>query len=111
MLNSLNNKFFIFLAFFIFVTAGVILLTGCSDKNVINEEKFVSIYTDLVIAGDTTSIKNNHKLLSLILKKHNVTLKKYKATINYYNESEENWRDFFDKVTAKVEEIRKKRKK
>ena len=44
-----------------------------------------------------------------VLKKHNVSLAQYQATVDYYNKDPERWQTFFKKVLAEVDSMRIKR--
>ena len=58
--------------------------TGCSNK--INEDKFILVYSDLVIAQDTLGGKVSQEAVkNTIFKKYNITEKNYNETLNYYN--------------------------
>jgi Domain of unknown function (DUF4296) len=87
------------------------LLPSCSNKKVIEENKFVNIYSDLVIAQDT--IPSNPPVFSSekqkIFARYNVTSEEYKNTIDYYNQNSEKWKDFFDKVTAHLQSLKEKK--
>lgn len=75
----------------------IIIFPGCLNSGKIDEDKFVIVYTDILIAQDTstTSLKD---LKKQILKKHGETEESYQKTIKYYNEDIARWEDFFDKV-------------
>ncbi|HSP88987.1 MAG TPA: DUF4296 domain-containing protein [Ignavibacteriaceae bacterium] len=87
-----------------------ILINNCSDNKIIEQDKFVLIYSDMLIAQDTVSIdeKGADSLKLSIFKKHNVTKNDYEKTIEYYNEDLERWEEFFDKVTAHISELKTK---
>ncbi len=100
-----HSPIILFLLLFLFGSWWV--LSGCSDDKIIEEDKLVLIYTDLLIARDTVSL-NDKGLDSLrlsVLKKHNVSEKEYDETIKYYNEDSKRWEVFFDKVTAHLESL------
>lgn len=89
----------------------IFFLSSCSDNKVITEDKFVKIYSDLVIAQDTipknVTVFNSTK--QKIFKKYNVTSEQYKSTIEYYNKNYERWKNFFAKVTAHIESMKGKK--
>ncbi len=87
----------------------LILFSGCSKDNILNENQFVKVYADIIITQDTTSLKNASidSVKEIIFKKHNITAQEYNATINYYNQSPEKWGEFFKKAVAYVEELKK----
>jgi hypothetical protein len=83
-------------------------LSACSNKKVIEENKFVKVYSDLVIAQDT--IPNNPSTFNSekqkIFARYNVSSEEYKNTIEYYNQNYEKWKDFFDKVTTHIQSLK-----
>lgn len=86
----------------------LIIPSGCNNQDIIEEDKMVLIYTDLLIAQDTTSSNiDTESLRTSVLRNHNVTEDEYTRTIEYYNEDIERWEIFFDKVTAHLESFSK----
>lgn len=87
-------------------------LSNCSNNEVIEEDKFIKIYTDIIIAQD--SIENDpEKLDSLrseVFKKYNIDQIQYEKTIEYYNEDPERWKSFFEKTIAYIETLKSKAK-
>ena len=81
------------------------LFSSCSDDNKIKEEKFIKIYTDLVIAKDTSKIKTA-ELKSIIFKKYEVSNTDYENTLKYYNEDPRRWDEFFKKTIDYVQKAR-----
>jgi hypothetical protein len=85
--------------------------SGCHQNKIIDEEKFIEIYTDIIIARDTTSVKeisaSNDSIIKNVLVKHNVTLQEYQATVDYYNQESERWEKFFSKAIKYLDEKRK----
>lgn len=87
----------------------LILFYGCSNR--INEDKFVLVYSDLVIAQD--SLGSNFKqevVKNSVFKKYNINTKEYDATIAYYNSNPKKWDQFFTKAIAHLEELKTKKK-
>jgi len=81
---------------------------GCSNK--INEDKFILVYSDLVMAQDT--LKGNFKqseIKNLVFKKYNVSEKEYNETLNYYNSDPRKWEAFFNKTISHLEDLRSKK--
>ncbi len=89
------------------------LLSGCSKNNIINEDKFVKVYADLIIQQDTLNVLNykTDTVKIKVFKRYNITAEDYKNTIAYYNQDPGKWEKFFDKVTAYVEELKKQNAK
>jgi Domain of unknown function (DUF4296) len=102
-LNHLSNLSIILSLFLLF-------LFGCKNNEVIEQDKMVLIYTDLMIAQDTSVVndKNLDSLRTTIFNRHNIAESDYEKTIGYYNEELERWEDFFDKVTSHIENLKKK---
>lgn len=87
----------------------LVSLMSCDKGPPIPEEKFIRVYSDLLIIQDTTST-NNFSLDSvktLVFNKHNISSEKYNKTINYYNSKPERWVAFFDSATSYVEGLKK----
>ena len=101
----------------ILVSYGV-LFSACQNQNRINEDKFVKIYTDMVIAQDSIIDRKTPDSLQVvnprtnarneILKRYNVSLDQYQSTVDYYNQDPERWQTFFDKVIAEVDSMKTK---
>ena len=85
----------------------ILFLISCSNDKKINEDKFVKIYTDLVIAHDTmqTNATALDSLKQKILKKYEVTPGQYNYTVDYYNKDIERWEKFFNKATAYIDSL------
>lgn len=88
---------FIFLFFF-----------ACQEK-VIDEDRFVKIYCDLVLANETISgsALPPDTVLQRTLSKYAASLEEYKQTLEYYNEDSERWEKFFAKAVTYLEEKKK----
>ncbi|MCU7494272.1 MAG: DUF4296 domain-containing protein [Ignavibacteria bacterium] len=90
-----------------------ITLSSCSNGKVINdEEKFAALYVDLLISseknsGDINRVKSERQK---IFSKYEVTPEEYKATLNYYSEKPDRWKEFFDRVNARIVALRKNNK-
>ncbi len=102
-----RNLNFIILSFFLFSI--LILLSGCSKNNILDEDKFVKVYGDLIIQQDTLNTLNvkNDSLKNIVFKRYNTTKEDYKKTIEYYNQDPAKWEKFFSRVTAYIENLKK----
>lgn len=95
----------------IFYLSSSLLFISCSDdKTIKDEEKFAKVYIDLLISeeqnrSDSLKIKSGQEN---IFKKYGVSQKQYEATINYYNQNPERWREFFTKVDDYFNKIENK---
>ncbi len=80
---------------------------GCNSSDIIEEETFVQIYSELLISkekfkGDTkTFIADREK----IFKAYNVDKTQVDATLEYYNSDPKRWKVFFEKVVKNLENI------
>jgi hypothetical protein len=85
------------------------LLSGCDTNKIIEEEKFIEIYTDIIIAKDTVSetTKSKDAVIKGVLAKYNATLDDYKTTVEYYNEDSERWETFFAQAITYLEKKKK----
>ena len=90
------------------ITFGFLFLSfSCSKEKIIEEDKLVSIYSDMLIAQDTVLLTSAgmDSLREAVFKRYNVTEDLYKATLDYYNEDTDRWDIFFNKVIAHVESL------
>ena len=86
----------------------VFVVAGCSGR--IKEDKFVLVYTDLIIAQDTLGNNFNlNKAKDKIFKRYNVSAKEYDATLNYYHQDPKQWEQFFTKAIAHLESLKSKK--
>jgi hypothetical protein len=85
-----------------------LLLSGCTNKTV-DENKFVKIYAEMIIAQDTADYApNNFKSIQdTIFKRYGVTRVEYNATVDSYNKDPQKWENFFDKAIAYVQTLKK----
>jgi hypothetical protein len=88
----------------------VFSFAGCSHR--IKEDKFVLIYSDLVIAQDTLKENVNlDEIKNKVFKRYNVSAKEYSETLNYYNSDPRKWEPFFNKTISHLEDLRSKKGK
>jgi hypothetical protein len=82
---------------------------NCNDNKVIEEEKFIKVYVDLLLVQDTTSSYQLpvDSISTVVFKAHGITAENYQHTIDHYNSSPEKWEDFFSKATAYVEKLKR----
>ena len=93
----------------ILIAAILFIFFSLNKNKIIPENKFVSIYCELLIAQDTIG-NNSNKIKNYkeeLLKKYSISEKDYNSTLNYYSESSKNWESFFDKVIKRLEEKKK----
>ena len=92
----------------IFYLFSFFLLQSCTDDNTIQDK----VYVDLLIneeqnRNDSLKINSGKEI---IFKRYGVTQKQYEATIEYYNQDPERWKEFFDDVNNYYNQIEKKPK-
>lgn len=90
---------------FVFSFVVILIFASCSSEQIIEDEKFVEIYSEVLLAqtlegGDpeTTS-----KILEKICKQHNITVEQYESTVNFYKADYKGWELFFEKVVKILE--------
>ena len=93
-----------FLSFFI---------VSCTNDRILDEDKFVKVYTDLVIAHDTIPEKsaNFDSVKQTVFNKYGISAGQYDSTVNYYSKNVERWQDFFKTATAYIDTLKKKNRK
>ncbi len=103
--------FFYILLLFGAVIPASLNFTGCGNKKILDEDKFVRIYTELIIAKDTSAAVSSkgNGLLRKVLSRYSVSEKQYKETVDYYNRDPEKWRKFFQKAITYADSLKKKR--
>jgi hypothetical protein len=85
-------------------------LAGCSGR--INEDKFILVYSDLVIAQDTLKTNNSlNAIKSTVFRKYDVTEKEYNETLKYYNSDPRKWEEFFNKTISHLEGLKSRKGK
>lgn len=87
----------------------IIIFIGCSKPFRIEENKFIEIYTDLVIGQDTSVVPGNdlNIVKSSVFRKHGITAKEYQETLDYYNADPKRWDEFFNKTLERLERLKK----
>lgn len=100
-----SGKYRLLIPFFLFVC---LFLFACQEK-VIDEDRFVKLYSDLILSNETISGSSlsPDTVLQRTLTKYSVSLDEYKQTLEYYNEDSERWEKFFTKAVTYLEEKKK----
>ncbi len=92
----------------------IVLLQSCSNQNnsnIINEDKFVDILVDIHMADATLAVKGYsvtsdstriRLFYSDVLKKHNVSQKQIKNTIDYYTSNTKQFVKVYKQVSEKI---------
>ncbi len=90
------------------------LVTGCSrgseQRAVLDDERFEKIYIELL--DSTQQIRAAavdsaaHPIALRVLSRHGATVEQFRATIAYYNNDTQRWKDFFLRVIQRLEKRR-----
>lgn len=109
-IHSYNHTILSGLIFLVVIMLSLLFIS-CSDENV-ERDKFINAYVDLRIAEDTIKSENDgiQKIKVRILKKYGLTEEQYSSTFEYYKENPEQWEQFYDKVIARVDTLKKQKK-
>lgn len=102
------------------ITLIILLFTGlfgCGKRlsSEISLDKFAAIYIDLKLSNASTQsadslMKTSDKeILNRILQKHNVTPEQIQMTIDNYNKDAAKWKEFYENVSKRLMELKKKR--
>lgn len=95
----------IFFAIVYFLSISFIF-SGCTEDKIVPEEKYIDVYTDLVIAQDTSrtnSADQRDSIQQMIFKRYNINSAEYSATINYYSQNPAKWEIFFNAAIDSLE--------
>lgn len=81
------------------------VLVSCSDKQIIGQDKFIDIYSEVLLAQSVSNSdpETTAKILEKVCKDFNVTLEQYKSTVDFYKSDYEGWELFFEKVVTLLE--------
>lgn len=105
MINSLKSSFNIFL---LALSSSLIFVFSCNHSNIIEEQKFIQIYTDIIIASDTASAGvQGSEITAEVCRSYGVAVEDYKATLDHYNQDSEGWEKFFKEAAVYHEQKRK----
>jgi Domain of unknown function (DUF4296) len=104
-------KFNLYILPFSFLMA--IILSGCSRDKILDEDKFVKVYTEIVIAHDTIpdGAANFDSVKSAIFRNNGITSGQYDSTVIYYSKDVKRWESFFNKATVYIDTLRSKDRK
>ncbi len=107
-----QNKHKMTLCFILIVV--IFPFVSCSQKDKeIRMETFVNIYVELAISKGMGSVNQLTDSIFItekntILKKYNVSEEQIRNTIAFYNKDVYKWREFYEKVVRRFEELQKK---
>ena len=105
-MNKLNSYRPFVISLFIFFLS--VQWGGCTRSYRIDEDKFVKVYTDIIIAQDTANADNKQldSIKGKIFGRYGITKAQYDSTLSFYNSNPEKWEKFFDKTIKYVEDLR-----
>jgi hypothetical protein len=86
----------------------MIISTGfqsCKKSPVIDENKFIKIYAEMIFMQDTSSLTQS-EIKDSVLKKYKVKKNEYDQTIKFYNDDPERWQKFFDSTIVYIEKLK-----
>ncbi len=94
------------------IVAFSLIVCGCTKdkqpKDILEREKFESLYVELLDSAAITERDSANISISTtaqrILNRREITLAQLKATVGYYNEDSERWKEFYGGVVKKVNE-------
>lgn len=83
----------------------VFLFIACDKEPPISEEKFVEIYSSILIMRDTSNLTNN-QIKDSVLTRFSVSSEEYDSMVNFYNAEPERWNLFFEKAEAFIDSLK-----
>ncbi len=91
----------------------IIIFAGCDKGPEIPEDTLVKVYTDIIIAQDTTAdtTKNIFQINEEVFRRYNITSEQYRKSIDYLNEDPLRWESFFDKAIRYAEDLKRNAEK
>ncbi len=95
---------------------GLAIACSCNREmqspEVIDREKFEAIYVELLDSAATSQPATSDSTLSptaeRILKRHNVDILRFRATVQAYNSDTKKWKEFYEDVVNRFEERKQK---
>lgn len=93
----------------------IILFAGCQEKykEEIPVKKFADIYVDILLQGNVNIQADSiyfvdQPNVDSLLRFYDLDRKRIKYTIDEYNKDVKKWKEFYQTVIAKLEELQKK---
>lgn len=89
--------------FFLYLSGTILFFAGCNDR--IPEEKFRSVYKDLLVAQDSLGRDPEAvtKIKEGLYKKHGITGEQFDQTVRYYKENPKEWETFYTSLIKELE--------
>jgi hypothetical protein len=101
-----------------------LIFAVCSDNKpksvgVIPQEKFIQLYIDILVAGEsgylssTDSVKAamGRNIIDSLYASNRVTETQVRQTVEEYNKDLIRWKEFYDEVSKRLEEMQKEEQK
>ncbi|MBX2976267.1 MAG: DUF4296 domain-containing protein [Ignavibacteriaceae bacterium] len=95
--------------FYSSILISLLILSGCNQSRIIDEQKFVDFYADMSLASDSIGF-DTESLKSIRIelhKKYGTSEEMFNETIKHFHENPKQWDSFLSKVMDKLEEDRK----
>ena len=90
-----------------------LFLFHCRDKekNIIDENKFISVYSDLYLINEM-HIEEKYRLALIndLLKQYDIRIQDINNTIDYYNENPAKWLKIVEKMSEKIQTLKSREK-
>ena len=89
-------------------------IISCAKKPqtgyIIPEEKFVSVYGDMVVINDVEKMTkadsaHNRRQIDSVFQSYSVTRDQFQRTVDYYNSDLEQWGGILEKVSKRLEAL------
>lgn len=97
----------------------ILILSTCSCSKeeprsaVVEKDKFESVYVELLDSAQVIQSAPTDSTLSpvaeRILKRHEIPIEQFKATVRFYNADAKKWKEFFEDVVKRIDERRNKK--
>lgn len=85
----------------------ILILIACKQEPPISEEKFIEVYSSLLIMRDTTNLSSG-QIIDSVLSRFEILSDDYERTIEYYNTEPERWKSFFNKAETYIDSLKSK---
>lgn len=88
-----------------------LVLYACraNDENIISQKKMIDVYADVLII--TSAVEEGEQLryfekLDSVLALHRINRKQFEASLDYYQENPQKWKELIDHVIIELERRR-----
>jgi Domain of unknown function (DUF4296) len=85
----------------------LILLPSCSQEHrsveILDSTRFMEVYVALATTDPTDSTQSRSDVASKVFADHGVTENQFRATVEYYTQHPESWKEILDAVIRQME--------